>query len=336
LAADHRTNTINYVTSGPNLNLIASVTDPYGRSCALQYSVAEQLLSVTDVVGITSSLNYDATTGWPISLTTLSANFQASGHLFDLTEDDKQKGRQRHWLGGTVHGSAMAIDTLSLEIAPSHDGTTQGQKTWFDHANKDPQGTDWKGDQILPAVIARVLPDGTTWYVYFQRNSWGKPTSEESTYTLTGGGVGTRTRTFSYSADGIDLLQETDFSGNVVRSYTLHGTYPHTYASMTEYPAAGVPYTTSYTYDFSVRLLTLTTPAGLLSTYTYGTDGYVVSIVDSISGTPLRTNSYTWLHGDQRTHTDPRGLTRTFTHDGLGRLTRIDYPGDVNAYEEWR
>src|SRR6266496_2316339 len=48
--------------------------------------------------------------------------------------------------------------------------------------------------------------------------------------------------------------------------------------------------------------------------------------MDSISGTPLRTNSYTWLNGDLRAHTDPRNLAVTNTYDALHRLTRVDYP----------
>src|SRR5207245_9364939 len=45
-----------------------------------------------------------------------------------------------------------------------------------------------------------------------------------------------------------------------------------------------------------------------------------------MGGAPLRTNSYTWLNGDVRTQSDPRGLTVTNSFDGLHRLTRIDYP----------
>jgi len=65
--------------------------------------------------------------------------------------------------------------------------------TWYDYPNK---GWDWpgdKGDHILPDVVARVLPDGSTWYEWKQRNAWHWPTNIVETYSKPGGTIGLRT-----------------------------------------------------------------------------------------------------------------------------------------------
>jgi hypothetical protein len=65
-----------------------------------------------------------------------------------FTWPDYRKGRHRRWAGA-----------LSTEQSPSPDGTTEGLVTWFDHTGKDAGAS--QGNQILPAVIARVMPDGS-------------------------------------------------------------------------------------------------------------------------------------------------------------------------------
>jgi len=90
---------------------------------------------------------------------------------------------------------------------------------------------------------------------------------------------------------------------------------------------------TALTYDAQRRLQTVQTPAGLLSTHTYGTDGRLQRTVDSaVGGGPLRTNAFTWLGGYLRTRTDERDLALTYTYDKLGRLTRIDYPDSTYEF----
>jgi YD repeat-containing protein len=84
---------------------------------------------------------------------------------------------------------------------------------------------------------------------------------------------------------------------------------------------------TSYTYtgDAYHRLLTTTFPSTLVSSNSYGSDGYLSKTVDYVGGSPYRTNSYTWLNGMPRTHTDARGMTQTFTYDALHRIKQIEF-----------
>ena len=67
----------------------------------------------------------------------------------------------------------------------------------------------------------------------------------------------------------------------------------------------------------------LTTTYGPYNAYSGSYPGYLAAISDSPLG---RSQTFTWQNGWVRTHTDARGLLRTLTRDGLGRLTQIDYP----------
>jgi len=258
---------------------------------------------------------------------------EAIGNLaFDTwTWNEFKRARIRHWLGfpDPFNQLQHISDTLSWEQAPSPDGVLEGQVTWYDYAGKNPARPDLIASGIeLPSVIARRLPDGTTWYEYYQRNSLGKPLYLTTTYTLNGT-VGTRTKTFTYAANGIDLLTETDFNGNLVHEYTYNSF--HQVLTHKRHPAASGTYIDTYVYDSMGRLWTNITAARLTNSYTYGADGRLAQI----NRTPVGgSESFTWLNGNERTHTDQRGFTRTFTYDKLNRITRIDYPG--STFEEFR
>src|SRR5437667_8254393 len=83
--------------------------------------------------------------------------------LFDW--GDFKKARIRHWLA-TWDSTYSHYDTLSVEQAPSPDGTTEGALVWYDYAGKPSGLNGERGIQIMPSIIARVMPDGTTWYQY--------------------------------------------------------------------------------------------------------------------------------------------------------------------------
>ncbi|HEY5912717.1 MAG TPA: RHS repeat-associated core domain-containing protein [Verrucomicrobiae bacterium] len=242
-----------------------------------------------------------------------------------LTTNDMQKARLRHWLN---YSEGMYPDfALSLEIAPSQDsdGSTLGQVTWFDYAGK-PQGQNGEpGTQIQPSLIARKLPDGSTSYQSFTRNSFGLPTGVTTTYG-TGNPAPTRTQTYTYAANGQDLLEIRRPGNEVVAAYSYNGR--HQVLTETNYANATDYYVSSWTYDALGRVQTHTTAGGLTSTYSYnascnGYSGYLSDITDS----PVsRSQTFTWLNGNVRTNIDYRGLVRTFTFDGLNRLTQIDFP----------
>jgi RHS repeat-associated protein len=245
--------------------------------------------------------------------------------LFDWA--DFKKARIRHWLA-SVAGYYTHYDTLSMEQAPSPDGATEGQLTWYDYLGKATNINYEHGTQIMPSVIARVMPDGSTAYQYFDYNSIGKATNQIEKW-VAGGATYYRTNTFKYSADGIDLLEWRGPYNELIsgRGYNAY------HQLLTDTNAVGD--VASFTYETSAprRLLTSMTAGGLLSTDTYDGSGRLQKVVDSSGGTPIRTNSYTWLNGDLRTVTDPRGLTVTNTYDAIHRLTRVDYPD--STYQQY-
>lgn len=261
----------------------------------------------------------------------LSSGFKNAPDLNYMTADDCLRARGRNWLVRFGDYSGYSVyQCLNAERAPSPDSSAQvrGQITWYDYPDKP--YTVSVGSQIQPGVIARVMPDATTWYVWYQRNSAGKVWQEIEKW-VEGGQAKYRTNTFSYAQNDIDLLEHRfgpSGGDRLVMAYGYDPDYPHQPVRATN----AVGEITAYTYDSSQRLSSVLTPAGLLTTNIYGADGYLETAIDLIAGTPLRTNSYTWLDNYLNTHTDARGLTVTKTYDKLGRLTERSFGA---AHENW-
>jgi RHS repeat-associated protein len=258
----------------------------------------------------------------PREYSLLSTAFLSSFNSDLLTTNDLLRSRLRHWLGNGIHtggsGSYTAVvDTLALEQAPSPDGNTLGQVTWFDHDNKvnyfDPVNN--QGSQILPAITARVMPDASTYYIWDQRNVWGLVTNE-ITHWLENGQDQFRTNSFFCSTNGIDIIEEIRPDGitNTTSRYDAN----HRILNNTN--AAGE--ITRYTYDGYERLTSITRPSGWVTTNFYGSDGFLAQQIDI----GYATNSYTYLTNLIYSHTDSRGLTTTNTWDNLNRLTGVIFP----------
>ncbi|SPE60028.1 putative YD repeat protein [Verrucomicrobia bacterium] len=230
-----------------------------------------------------------------------------------------EDGRIRHWLA-TSDPTYTHYGALSVEQAPSPDGgTTQGQLTWYDYTNK-PAGTNNEvGPQAMPSVIARVMPDGSTWFDYFQLLTNGLPTQEVEQW-VSEGAVISRTNSYVYATNNNDLLAWTNALGVVAES-NIFNAY-HQIA--TNYDALGQM--TTYAYDSTTHQLTSASyPSDLTRAYTYDSTSHrLMQIVDQPVGA---TNNYVWnSDGTVFSHTDGRGLTVTNFWDGLHRLTGSVYP----------
>src|SRR5207244_12502321 len=134
-----------------------------------------------------------------------------------------------------------------------------------DYDNKP--AIDTIGTQILPGVIARVLPNGSTWYIWYTRNSYGVPTRTVETYTKTDGPIGTRTNTFTYAANNIDLVETRGPNNELLAGYSYNSySQPLTFTN-----AMGE--VTSFTYDATTHLNTsIVRPGGLMTTNIYNGD----------------------------------------------------------------
>lgn len=242
-----------------------------------------------------------------------------STNLGDFTWTELKRARIRHWIGKFHSETGNNVDTLGHEQAPSPspDGTAEGQVTWYDYDGKDYDAPELRGPQVLPAVIARVMPDGSTWYQHFQRNDYGHVTKETEKWYYSGSPV-SRTQTFLYAANGIDLLAHTNAAGVLVSSNVFNAYHQVT----TNYNALGE--STVYTYNNSRQLTSVSQPAGLITTNIYDGNGRLQETTDL----PInRTQTFTWYNdGNLKTFTDERGMTVTNFWDGLNRLTGQRYP----------
>ncbi|HAM72777.1 MAG TPA: hypothetical protein DCM86_14135, partial [Verrucomicrobiales bacterium] len=245
-----------------------------------------------------------------------------------------------HWMGTGIPGTMAPV--LSWVLPPAADGTTEGLPLFYDYVGKDPTHQDtihnvppsaYMGSSPLPTLLSQRRPDGTSWYLYTPRNSAGMRMSQKERWEEDGA-VKSRTSTYTYASgtgdptvDGLLLVEAKGPYGELVHGYKLHPTYQGLYLEETN--ALGE--VTAFTYNAQKQVATRLTAAGLLSTFTYDGANQLQQIVDTVAGTPVRTNSYTWLNGFKRTETDPRGLTKTFDFDFLGRPTQITYSSDATT-----
>jgi RHS repeat-associated protein len=403
--ADGRTNTLSYA-NGAFPGHVTSVTDPFGRSCSLQYDGNGMLTNITDVIGLQSAFTYDPN-NWVTNLHTPYGNTrfehfdpgfavssgmirgvrvtdaaggtnvymlteligdgtstslpdfpalptlpdgvpssaeggdysayrdsfhwgprQAAGLPADLTTlslTDFKKGWMKHWLHdqnnyvlGTLDYSNSATtwgigQTLSFEIAPSPDGSTYGQMTFYGYDGK--YLVFKQGNDSQPSLVMRTLPDATTWFTWYQRNEWGRPTNVVDTYS-SAYGVTPSTRTNVYFYSGADLVAHFGPNGNVEDGYTYDA-----YHQLVAYTNA-VGDVTSYIYDTVGRLTSTHTPAGLTTINTYFTSGDYTNFIQKTVDLEIgRTNAYTYASDLVATHIDERGLATTNAYDALQRNT---------------
>jgi RHS repeat-associated protein len=235
--------------------------------------------------------------------------------LSQLTVTNYLEARRRHWLHDT--NAVLPISqTLEMQQDPSPDGVTPGQLTWLDYDGA--VGSVYEGRDYLPLIIARVLPDGSTWFRYSQRDDWGHPTNIVDTYSAGyGAQVQTRTNTYIYDpSNGIDLLQVIGPLGETLMGYAYDSN--HDVIRMTN----AVGEVTSYTVDSSGRLTSTHTPAGLTTTNIYFASGAYTNYLEQAIDIQIdRTNTYSYANDLVYIYTNELGLIATNIYDNLQRLT---------------
>jgi RHS repeat-associated protein len=242
-----------------------------------------------------------------------------------LSPTDYRKARLRHWYHDYYAVSDIG-PSLWMERSPSLDGEVDGQTTWYDYANK----VQWyaAGPEAYPQSVARVLPDGTTWYRHFVRDGWGRPTTITETYSSKFGAVPqTRSWQYTYAPNQVDLAKVTGPLGETVAGYAydlFHHVLRYTNA---------VGDVTHYTYDSMGRRTSTKTAAGLTTTNIYFASGTYTNWVQTrIDLEIARTNTFTYNTNLVETLTDERGVTTTYSYDKLGRLTRAADPRGAVTY----
>jgi len=249
---------------------------------------------------------------------------QAASLPTDITTyspSDLTKARMKHWLHSNFDSATDLSQVLGNTVAmvrnPSPDGVTPGQTTWYDYDGRPANDALMQGTNGSPSMIARRLPDGTTWYRWYRRDTLGHVTNIVETYS-TGYGVTPQARTnvYVYNSSG-DVIQVIGPKNETVAGFSYNTRHQPIY----ETNAMG--YVTTNAYDSLGHLIGVQTPTGLHMTNYYNSDGYLVT---NIAFEIFRTNRYTYANGLVATHTDERGLTTSYTWDNLRRLVRVDYP----------
>ncbi len=366
--------TITYGSSDPLK--ITAVTDPFGRTASLQYDTAGRLIAITDVIGLTSSFHYglgdfvdELTTPygttlfthahvgnrrWVEALDPLGARERVE---YVISHDDEVAPERElpeeevplgfaSFNGNMDAGASFFWDKRAMLLAPG-DLSKAEAKHWLEHpvthraqgvartVKKPLEGRVWYkfAGQITshgntdsrPILIARKLDDGSTQMWAYEYNSRGNVTRSVDPLG--------RETVYEYAANEQDLLRVKQKNG---ASFDLlqEMTYNSFHEPLTVKDAAGQ--TTTYTYNTQGQLLTITTPprSGIAenrtTTYVYDINGY--GFLQNVMGPATGAmTSYTYDgYGRMRTVTDSHNYTLTFDYDTFDRITKVTYPDGTN------
>ena len=169
--------------------------------------------------------------------------------------------------------------------------------------------------------MARLLEGGTTQKSVAAYNARGMATSKTDP-------LGRQT-TYTYAANGIDLLEVRQVNGGSTDLLATYANYTalHVPGIVTD----GAGQTTTTTYNAAGQPLTVTNAKGEVTTYTYqaGT-GYLQTVTGPVANS---TTTYAYDgYGRVSTVTEPDGTSVSMLYDALNRLTRRTYPDAT--YEE--
>lgn len=329
-------------------DFIRALTTPYGTTLfrsgfetlsnlpSQHPNMARWWLEATDPLGGTERIEYsdmptpipasDPAASVPTGFASLNNGLNTRNSFYwdkramMLAPGDYNKAYITHWLW---QGAYILAHPVVSNTKHSEKAALEG-RLWYDYIEEGATQTESTFD--LPVKIARVLDDGAS-QVY--RYEYESQTGNISRLTDPLG----RTTTYTYAANGIDLLEVRQINGqstDLLQSFT----YNSQHLPLTATDVAGQ--TTIYAYNTQGQLLTVTTPprAGITenrtTTYAYDTNGYLQSVTGPAPGA---TTSYTYDgYGRARTVTDSDGYVVTTDYDALDRPTRDTYPD--GTYEE--
>lgn len=283
----------------------------------------------------------------------------SSGNFSNFTASDYVRGRMRHWL---ADGDDLNLSgQVSVERAPSPDGTAEGLKLFYDYQGKlFPHRT---GTNALPSVTAWRLPGGETHYDWSRYDFFGNVTNLVSTGTLPDGTLGTRTNQFVYStniysynysvvsgggstttnwivpnlltkviaADGIPIWSAGGFERVTVTNYYPSGSQTNQIITgwsrvLPNTVTNAIGQTASFIFSGFDQLTSCKSISGLTTTNLYSnpTNGFLLQTIDLEIG---RTNSFSFTsNGLVGTFTNELGLNVALGWDNLLRPISVQFP----------
>ena len=283
---------------------LTTITDPNpspSRSIQLQYDANDNLVSITDTEGNTTTYGYDSThyltsvTDPRGSATTIT--YHSSGAVYGVSTDLTSKS--------FLYNNVSRITTLTDSV---------GGEQWITRYTYNADGRISSVEDGLGNSVSM------TW------NADGNMIG----YTDENG----RTTDYTYDANG-NILTATDAAGNTT-TYTYESTYnkvtsitdANNHVTTFEYDAKGnlikatdpLSKITTYAYDSYGQLTSTTDANSHTTTYNYNSYSDITSIADALS----HTTSYTYDNvGDMLTMTDAIGNATSFAYDKLNRMTSL-------------
>ncbi|HLH56401.1 MAG TPA: hypothetical protein VKY92_22630, partial [Verrucomicrobiae bacterium] len=316
----------NYVVTSTYINLVNSLTTPYGtnffigadngdtRILDIVYPDAtrERVEYFQAYVYNTNLVQSDPALSVPTGMTTVN-NYLLERDVYywdrnasALALGDRSKARQYHF----CHTESGALTSGCLEsMKPPLEG-----RIWFDYAGQN-GSANIIGSATVPLHVGRVLDDGSTQLFTFGYNPFGNVTNAVDP-------VG-RSMTYLYDTNGMDLLemrQTRPGKNELLAKLTYNAQHrPLTYTG----PSGQ---TTTYTYNARGQMLTATGPLNHTTTLAYDPNGYLLSVIGPLPGTnDVSTRTYD-AFGRIRTLTDVSGYVVILDYDNLNRVTRVTYP----------
>ena len=286
--------------------LMTLITDIYGRSVACGYT-NNHLLSITDPLGRTTSIQYDPRFRTPVRFTDPAGKVTRYSYnsLYQINKKIDRDGRTYLYLYKSLRPWAV----------------TDGNGTpYFLQSNTN----NWAVDRVslakyfrriyTPSTVTNMDGNGNIWRYQYDTNGY-------ITSVITPDGAVT---TYSYDSQTRLLASMTDANGNLTRyQYDSQGNRTNLTDALGE--------VTTYTYEPVFNQITsVTDPIGRTTTYQYDSRGNRILEIDPLS----QSNAWTYdSQGNVTAFTDKNGHTTTYIYDPSGNRTNMtDALGNVTTY----
>ncbi len=321
--------------------LLTQVSDPFGRTAFFTYDVNGNLTRITDMGGYWAQFSYDSNS-YLTSLDTAAGRWLFRVEPADGIENDfnaypapggtmweDYRVTVTNPLGGRDEYYYNGYSSYSWYVAPRNyvdyvDNTTNNfsdnvAKTTYEYSAIFRNGTYVSGEVggvISDSGLVSMLYDNNANIIL--ENRMGAP---EVAYTYNDNGSVTSvsdvfgTKTFTYSANGVDPVRIDGPAGSVELTYNAS----RDVTSVTDRMGA----TTTYAYNAYGQLVSTSDPLGTVTAYAYDSSQRVHEV--SKGGSRLASFTYDAV-GRVRTYMDAAGKVFTYDYNALDDLTRTTYP----------
>lgn len=298
-------------------NRVVSVSSPGVGTVTLAYNTADDLSSVTDALGYTTSFTYDASHRLLTKVNALGATIVTN--IYDASTG--KVVRQDDGLPGTaLEQFSYGTDTVTSQPFTTYknrSGNTVRHN--FDTSLNILKTIDPLGNSVVYTYdpLTKMQSAETN-----ALNNTTRFTYDASGYILTRTDPLGKVASYAYDADH-NIVSISDEAGRVNRM--TYGTN-HQLLARTD-PNSAV---TAYTYDAQGLLATKTDPTGGVTRYTYDAMGQLSSQLDSAGVS----TSYTYdTAGRMLTRRDGAGNVWTMTYDLMGHVLSVTNPlGNTTRY----